>query len=115
MSNNFGRKAEEYALQLLKSRGYIILEKNYYTKVGEIDIIAIDGDTLVFVEVKARKTTRFGRPEEAVGERKIHKITQAGEYYRFLNKNTLKKLRIDVVSLVVENGVLVDQKIISVV
>lgn len=61
---------EDRAARLLEERGYWILEKNYRCRIGEIDLIARDGRTLVFIEVKYRRTDSFGRPEEAVDARK---------------------------------------------
>ena len=67
---SFGLLGEELACQALEQRGYVILDRRYRTKHGEIDIIARDGDCLVFVEVKARQDGSFGDPEEAVTLRK---------------------------------------------
>ena len=66
MLNNrqqFGKESESVAVGTLKKKGYQILEINYMTKLGEIDIIAKDGNSLAFVEVKARKTSRYGDPK----------------------------------------------------
>lgn len=62
----FGEKGESIAERHLKKRGYKILEKNYRTKVGEIDIIAKEKNTIVFVEVKTRRSWQFGNPKGAV-------------------------------------------------
>ena len=62
----FGQKAEGMAVRFLKKCGYKIVARNHRTRSGEIDIIARDGDTLVFVEVKARTTNRFGSAKAAV-------------------------------------------------
>jgi putative endonuclease len=67
---SFGLFGEELACQELEHRGYVILDRRYRTKHGEIDIIARHGDYLVFVEVKARQDGSFGDPEEAVTLRK---------------------------------------------
>jgi len=61
----FGKESESIAIRHLKKNGYKILEQNYRNKLGEIDIIAKDKDTLVFIEVKARKSGRFGNPKWA--------------------------------------------------
>ena len=61
-----GKKGEELALRFLKKRGYRIIEKNYVCKMGEMDIIAKEKDTLVFIEVKTRTSTVFGPPQLAV-------------------------------------------------
>jgi putative endonuclease len=67
---SFGLFGEELACQELEQRGYVVLDRRYRTKHGEIDIIARHGDHLVFVEVKARQDGSFGDPEEAVTLRK---------------------------------------------
>jgi putative endonuclease len=67
---SLGLFGEALACQALEQRGYVILDRRYRTKHGEIDIIARDGDCLVFVEVKARQDGSFGDPEEAVTLRK---------------------------------------------
>lgn len=72
---------EEQAAQYLEGKGYCILEKNFRCRQGEIDLIARDGDTLVFVEVKYRMNDVCGEPEEAVDFRKQKKIRRVAEYY----------------------------------
>jgi len=71
-----GNQGEDIAAGYLRRKNYKIIERNYYSRWGEIDIVAFDEDKgeLVFVEVKARTNNRFGYPEEAVDERKIEKI-----------------------------------------
>lgn len=85
MSNReIGYIGEETAAEYLRSKGYDILEQNYTIRGGEIDIIAVDGDTLVFVEVKCR-TQRMGveRPAEAVDSRKTAFLVRCAERYVF--------------------------------
>lgn len=76
-----GSSMEDIALKHLSESGYIILDRNYYTPKGEIDLIAKDGEYLVFLEVKYRKNVRFGYPEEAVDKRKQIKIRNTSRYY----------------------------------
>lgn len=71
-----GRYGEELALTYLLKKGCSLVEKNYRLRSGEVDIIVLDGDTLVFVEVKTRKTTHFGSPFDAVDYRKQQQISQ---------------------------------------
>ncbi len=94
-----GLKSEEYALTLLKEAGYQVVSRNYRNRFGEIDIIAFENDTLVFIEVKFRSSCKFGLPEEAVGKKKLEKIRNVG--YSFWRKNfpQVKKVRVDVVSI----------------
>ncbi len=94
-----GAKGEEAALRFLKGNGYKILRHNYKTRLGEIDIIARDQDTLVFIEVKTRRSERFGLPAEAVRKDKQRQISKAA--LLFIKENNLfdEKARFDVVSV----------------
>lgn len=94
-----GKKGEEIALRFLKMNGYRILEKNYVCKMGEMDIIAKEKDTLVFIEVKTRTSTEFGPPQLAVNSRKQRQLSKVALNY--LNEKRLKdvKARFDVVAI----------------
>jgi putative endonuclease len=109
-----GSLGEKFAVSLLSKNGYKILETNFRSRTGEIDIIAKNGETLVFVEVKARWSRKYGKPEEAVTPRKISKIKRVIDYYNLVNPNAPKKQRIDVVALEIENGKVISSKIIKV-
>ena len=113
-NGSFGKKAEDLAFQLLKQNGYKILERNFRSRFGEIDIVAQDKDTLVFVEVKARSNRNFGLPEEAVTPSKLRKIQKTAEYYSLTHAEFPQKLRIDVVSLEFTGEVVTSSKIIKV-
>jgi len=76
-----GAQGEQRAAEYLRGRGYRILERNYRCPLGEMDIIARDGKTVVFVEVKTRSSERFGSPQAAVGPRKQHRMTAIALYY----------------------------------
>jgi len=94
-----GVKGEDLAVKFLKKKGYKILSRNYKTPLGEIDIVAEDGETLVFVEVKTRADNSFGQPFEAVNYRKREKLKKVALYYL---KNCCKKdlpSRFDVLSI----------------
>ena len=95
----FGKKSESIAAIYLKKNGYKILEQNYRTKFGEIDIIAKDKDTLVFVEVKARNSNRFGNPKWAVTSKKQKKISMLALFYIKSTKQKNVKARFDVVAI----------------
>lgn len=114
LTSEYGRRAEDFASKLISSRGYRIIERNFRSAFGEIDIIATKEDTLVFVEVKARWSRKFGAPEEAVTSTKLWKIRKTGEYYSILHPELPKKLRIDVVALDFDHGELISSKIIKV-
>jgi putative endonuclease len=95
----FGKESESLAVRYLKKNGYKILEQNYRNKLGEIDIIAKEKGTLVFVEVKARKTHVFGNPKWAVTPKKQRKISMVALYYLKATKQIHVKARFDVVAL----------------
>jgi putative endonuclease len=94
-----GKCGEEAAVDFLKEHGYKIIARNYKSVFGEIDIIARDKDTLCFVEVKTRRSQRFGSPEEAVTPLKQRQIAKSA--LSFLKERALlnKKARFDVVSV----------------
>lgn len=100
---NLGREGEELATAFLRQKGYTVLEKNYKTRFGEIDIIAKDRDVFVFIEVKTRADITFGYPFEAVNPGKREKIRKVALF--FMKK--LKKevpARFDVLSIYFERG-----------
>ena len=78
---SLGRRGEARAARYLRGLGYRIIRRNYRSPAGEVDIIARDAGTLVFVEVKARKGHAFGAPLEAVDQRKRKRITGAAMFY----------------------------------
>ena len=102
MLNNrqkLGKKSESIAVRHLKKMGYRILEQNYRTKTGEIDIIAKDNNTLVFVEVKARRSKEFGNPKYAITPNKQRKISMIALYYLKTTRQSNTRARFDVVSI----------------
>jgi putative endonuclease len=94
-----GKKGEEVALRFLKKKGYRIIEKNYVCKMGEMDIIAREKDTLAFIEVKTRTSMRFGPPQLAVNPSKQRQLSKVALNY--LNETRLNdvKARFDVVAI----------------
>lgn len=94
-----GKFGEEEAKKYLQKRGYIVLQTNYRCREGEIDLIAREGEWLVFVEVKTRRSYAYGMPCEAVDERKRSKIIAAAQKY--LLDNTIESaLRFDVIEVI---------------
>ena len=94
-----GKIGEEIALKYLISKGGKIIEKNYRTKIGEIDlIVGMDGE-LVFVEVKSRSNTNFGYPCEAVNYNKRKKIVNVAKYYIVKNSLNNVSIRFDVIEI----------------
>ena len=90
-------------LDYLKKNGYRILEQNYRNKLGEIDIVAKHRGTLVFVEVKARKSAHYGSPKYAVTAAKRRKISMVALSYLKATKQSHVKARFDVVAVIAEN------------
>lgn len=95
----FGDASEQLAEQYLVERGYRILDRQFLTRMGEIDLVAEQGGEIVFVEVKARHTDEFGYPEAAVTKSKLRKIANTAELYLRIKQLTNKPFRIDVVAI----------------
>jgi len=95
----FGDASEQLAEQYLVERGYKILDRQFLTRIGEIDLVAEVGNEIVFVEVKARHTDEFGYPEEAVTKAKLRKIAGTAEIYLRLKGLTERAFRVDVVAI----------------
>ncbi len=97
---NLGAQGERYAARYLRKRGYKILEQGHRQRRGEIDIVAVDQDTIVFVEVKTRNSGRHGTPAQAVDATKQRFLTRAALIY--LKKHGLLELpcRFDVIAIV---------------
>lgn len=94
-----GVKGEELAVSFLTKKGYKIIDRNFRAKGGEIDIVAIDGDTLVFVEVKARSTDEFGSPLEAITSWKMKSLIRTAQFYKIRNPRLPQAMRIDAVAI----------------
>lgn len=102
-NDNFktGRRGEELAAEFLQKKGFFIIERNFRTRFGEIDIVCRDGKTLVFVEVKTKIGHDFGEPEEMVGKTKLAQVERMGEVY-LLKNNMDVACRVDVVAIVLD-------------
>lgn len=96
----FGARGERLAVRHLKRLGYRILKTNYFCPMGEIDIIAADGDTLVFVEVKTRRSDEAADPENAVNFHKRRQVTRAAKHFVSSLPNGNLPCRFDVVSVI---------------
>ncbi len=99
-----GATGEDLAAAHLKKQGYKILERNYRTPLGEIDLIARDRGVLVFIEVKTRRSRKFGSPQEAVHPVKQERLRNLAEYY--LQQKGLGEVavRFDVVGILWQEG-----------
>ena len=96
---SLGKKGEDLAAEFLKRKGYRIRERNYRSPLGEIDIIALDGATIVFVEVKTRSDRSLGEPFESVTAKKQKQIIRTALYYLSKKRIRNNDARVDVVSI----------------
>lgn len=94
-----GKLGESLAEKFLINKGYKIIDMNYKNKIGEIDIIALDKDVLVFVEVKSRTSNIYGNPYEAVNFKKQKKIVYASLIYLKYKKILDMQLRYDIIEV----------------
>jgi len=97
-----GILGEDAACAELQRRGYAVLARRYHTRAGEIDIVAMDGPTLVFVEVKARTTAEYGDPAEAVTPQKQGRVASMARDYLAKMEVANVPCRFDVVTLVLD-------------
>lgn len=94
-----GVEGEQAVYEYLKREGYQILERNFTTRIGELDIIAKEKDTYVFIEIKNRNQVRFGQPIESVTPDKIYKIVKSSELYMLYRGIYPASCRFDVVTV----------------
>lgn len=99
-----GNRGEDCAVEFLKNNGYEILNRNFYTRKGEIDIVAKDGDSVVFIEVKTRKNNNYGSAAEAVNAAKQKKLALTAQAYMNYKNLTDSNLRFDVIEVDSENN-----------
>jgi putative endonuclease len=99
-----GADGEKVAEEFLRRRRYTIVERNYRCRAGEVDLVALDGDTIVFIEVKTRRGEGFGTPLDAVDPRKQRQVCRAAQ--QFLSERRLhdRAARFDVVGVWWEDG-----------
>jgi putative endonuclease len=100
-----GQQAEKAACGFLRSQGMTLLVKNYFCPQGEIDLIMADNNTIVFVEVRYRRNTRYGTGAETVNKNKQSKLLATAAHYLQKNPKAAKKpCRFDVISLTANNS-----------
>ena len=100
---SIGGNGEDLAAAFLQDQGFAILTRNYRKRFGEIDIVAEEGDTLVFVEVKTRSSAAFGSPFEAVDARKQRRMARAALDYLSSRKLHGRPARFDVVAVLLQS------------
>lgn len=98
-NHEIGNLGEDAASEYLKKNGYIVIERNYRLRTGEIDIIATIDDFLVFVEVKFRENDLLARPGAAVGREKINKIVKTSLHYMQKHNDFERMVRYDVIEI----------------
>ena len=98
-TSSLGRRGEGHALRLLRAKGYRILGRNVRARFGEIDVVAQQGKTLCFIEIKARTGLEFGLPEEAVDGRKQQRLRRLALWYLQSRRIPDVPVRFDVVSV----------------
>ncbi len=94
-----GRRAESLACDHLRRHGLTLVERNYRTPQGELDLVLEDGATLVFVEVRYRESTAFGTPAETIGTQKQRRVRAAAEHYLLSRGGFTRPARFDIVAL----------------
>jgi putative endonuclease len=102
LKDRVGQAGEAAALAWVRDQGWTVLARDWRARTGQIDIVAEDGETLVLLEVKARRGTGFGLPEEAVDGRKQQKLRSLMETYRLATKRQRQQCRIDVLGLILD-------------
>ena len=101
---SLGKRGEDLACAELEKRGYVIVDRRFRTRCGEIDIVARDGGVLVFVEVKARSGSRFGTPFDSVTWQKRQRIGRMAASYLCAKRMAGTACRFDVVAVVEQRG-----------
>ncbi len=101
-----GAEGERWAEKYLRRQHYLILQRNYRCPSGEVDLVALDGQTVVFIEVKTRTQGGFGSPLEAVDVRKQRQIRRAAQYYLSVHRLHDRNARFDVVGVWHEQDVI---------
>lgn len=98
-NKKLGIYGERIVCEYLERQGYNIIDRNFFTRNAEIDIIAIDKDEYVFIEVKTRITKKYGNPIDAVNQSKIKHIISAAKYYIYKNHLENNNIRFDVIEV----------------
>lgn len=98
-----GKLGEDIAVEYLKKQGFKIIDRNFRIRGGEIDIVAIDGETLAFIEVKTRSSSEFGTPLEAITPWKLRALIRSAEFYKIKHPRLPEAMRIDAVAVILDN------------
>lgn len=98
----FGQTGEKHAARYLRKKGYHIVKRNYRCAGGEIDLIALDGDMIVFVEVKTRSDREHADPQDAVTPFKQRQVTRAAKTFLAQTKSQDRACRFDVIAIILD-------------
>lgn len=99
-----GNEGEDFAAQFLRLHGYQILDRNYHSRYGEVDIVAAHDQCVVFVEVKTRTSARFGLPETSVTPKKLEKINNTGLLWLQDHPDSPDDWRVDVIAILMDKN-----------
>ena len=99
-----GNWGEQKAKEYLTQKSIHIIGQNIYTKFGEIDLVGLKEDSIIFFEIKTRKSKRFGYPEVSVNTKKQQRLIEAAQAYLGENEITVQNWRIDVISILVDRN-----------
>lgn len=98
-----GKTGEALAAKYLEDQGYQIIEQNFTSRYGELDLVALDGENIVFVEVKARTSSTFGEPEDSVTPEKLERIINTALVWLQANPDQPDDWRIDVIAILMDH------------
>lgn len=104
IANPIAVLGEDIACDYLKKKGYKIIERNFRKKYQEIDIIAISDSTLVFIEVKTRRSNPFGSPFDSIAPWKLRHLVNLAQFYKMLHPNLPDNMRIDAIGIILSSG-----------
>lgn len=104
ISNPIALRGEEIASKYLQEKCYKIIERNFRKGYGEIDIVAVHENTLVFIEVKTRTTDLFGGAIQSIGYHKLKSLIKTAQFYKISHPKLPEALRIDAVLIDIDNG-----------
>lgn len=102
--DELGRRGEMLAAAYLEGRGFDIVDRNWRCRLGEIDLVAIDGDEHVFVEVKTRSSTNFGTPLDAITPQKLARLRRLGAAWCSAHTPIRSRIRIDAIGILAPRG-----------
>ncbi len=98
--NPTGKRGEDIACDYILKKAYKIIERNFRKGYGELDIVAVKSNTLVFIEVKTRKTDEYGSPFESITPWKLRSLVKTAEFYKLIHPKLPELMRIDAISVV---------------